>query len=76
MIYLFCIFVKNYEFMNTQKFTTSKPLPKKTICQILEITRPTLNNWVKNAYSELGFKFGREKILTADKCNKIFELFA
>jgi transposase-like protein len=61
--------------MNNEKFTTNKPLSKAQVSRTLNISRPTLNKWVKNAYSELGFKFGTEKILNVDKCNKIFSIF-
>ncbi len=53
----------------------TKAITKKELCEIIGIGKTTLKRWVKNAYSELGFRFGREKIVSIEKANKIIDLF-
>lgn len=54
---------------------TNEPLLKSELAKKLKITRPTLNKWVSDAHKELGFRFGKEKLLCSTKCNKILNLF-
>ena len=58
-----------------QKKNVDKPHYKKEIAFMLGVSVTTLGRWVRNAKNELGFTFGREKILSSEKCNKILNLF-
>lgn len=61
--------------LNEIKVFTEKPLYKNEIAEMLSVSNKTLARWVRNARTELGFSFGREKILNVEKSNKILSMW-